>query len=222
MDIILIILLVILILLGYLLISEYTPKNKKKWVYYALLFINSVLLVILNKNLLNKNEKFSNRQTGGKLTKRQKLLAKCGLSENDPSVNHCFADGTHHTCCMLGHKARKGSDATGNPIGSASKKSFKISYRREPNNNDKTGWCTCLGSKVCSEYAKSYGDGTHIKFINNPLSSTEIVENVSPQCEAHYREKFGISSHLTPGIKAKNSLSKSKSAMCNKSQVINI
>ena len=62
------------------------------------------------------------------VVKEKKLLEMCGLSPEDPTVSHCFADGTHHTCYMLGKKARQGSNATGNPIGTASEKSFKMSY----------------------------------------------------------------------------------------------
>ena len=54
-------------------------------------------------------------------------------------------------------------------------------YKKKPKGSDKTGWCTCLGSKVCSEYANTYRDGTHIKFINNPRTN-EIAENVNVCC----------------------------------------
>ena len=37
----------------------------------------------------------------------------------------------HHTCCMLGPKARKYADNSGNPIGTAAKKAFKAHKKRE-------------------------------------------------------------------------------------------
>ena len=49
----------------------------------------------------------------------------CGLPMDYNPTSHCFADGTHQTCCMLGPEARKYADESGNPIGSAAKKAFK-------------------------------------------------------------------------------------------------
>ena len=54
-------------------------------------------------------------------TRQKTLLAKCGLPDI-PEIQHCFADSTHHTCCMLGDKAREYADASGNPIGALSVK----------------------------------------------------------------------------------------------------
>ena len=45
-----------------------------------------------------------------------------------------------------------------------------------------------------------FNDGTHLKFVNNPQSNSEIVENVSPKCEEYFRKKFSIRQHGTPGI----------------------
>ena len=47
---------------------------------------------------------------------------------------------------------------------------------------------------------EKFNDGTRIKFINNPNNDTEIVSNVSPNCEGYYRDKFNIQQHDTPGI----------------------
>ena len=219
MDIILFCLLVVLFILTYSLINQNIKKNNKKWVYLTLIVLNLLLILPLIKN---KTEKFNNKQRGGySRSKREKLLKKCGLSSKDPSVNHCFADGTHHTCCMLGEKARKGSNATGNPIGTASEKSFKMRYKKKPKGSDKTGWCTCLGSKVCSEYANTYRDGTHIRFINNPRTN-EIAENVYPECEGHFRDTFGVGRHLTPGINSSKSLSGSNKGACSEKKLTKI
>ena len=103
----------------------------------------------------------------------------CNFDTNDPEIQHCFSDSTHHTCCMLGPKAREYADKTGNTIGSASERSYKRKYNKK--SKDLTSWCTCTGSSVCSFYADKFNDGTHIKFINNPNSKDEIYENVSPK-----------------------------------------
>ena len=43
-----------------------------------------------------------NTQSDNILTRKQKLKNRCGLPDtSDYETNHCFADGTHHTCCML-------------------------------------------------------------------------------------------------------------------------
>jgi hypothetical protein len=116
------------------------------------------------------------------------------------ATGHCFADGTHQTCCMLGPEARKYADDTGNPIGKASVLAFRQKYGRNPKKNELTGWCTCFGSKVCSAYAKKFNDGTHIKFVNNPKNKTKIRSKVHPDCEGYFRDKFSIRTHGTPGI----------------------
>ena len=128
-------------------------------------------------------------------------MEKCGLPETY-ETSHCFNDSTHHTCCMLGPEARKYADESDNPIGSASLKAFRKKFNRNPNQNEKTGWCTCFGSEVCSFYANKFNDGTHIKFINNPYKNN-IVKNVSPKCEGYFRNKFNVESHGTPGVKNK-------------------
>ena len=47
-------------------------------------------------------------------------MEKCSLplvSRKDIRTDHCFTDGTHQTCCMVGKKARTYADNSGNPIG---------------------------------------------------------------------------------------------------------
>ena len=121
---------------------------------------------------------------------REKLLEKCGLPNNE-KTSHCFADSTHHTCCMLGPKARAYADSSGNPIGITSENAFENRYGRKAKKNEKTSWCTCTGSKVCSYYQKKFpNDGTHIKFIGNTNTKNED-EGI---------KKMNIMRHRTPGV----------------------
>ena len=207
MDIILVVLLIILFLSCYSILYIYFPKNKK-WVYVTIGSINIVLIALLA--LFYRKQHFNNNNQKVGSNKRQKLMKLCGLPENEYSTSHCFADSTHQTCCMLGPVARREADLSGNPIGKASKLAFIKKNKRNPTDNDKTPWCTCLGSKVCSQYAKKYKDGTRIKFINNPRSVSEIVEEVSPDCEGNFRDKFKVGKHLTPGIDSNKSLNTSR------------
>jgi hypothetical protein len=130
------------------------------------------------------------KQTRNSNITRKRLLTKCGLPDIQ-DTQHCFADRTHHTCCMLGPKAREYADSSGNPIGSLS-----VRIQRKTNIKTKkqglTPWCTCTGSKVCSYYSGKFGreDGTHIKFIGSSKSKNEnkaILE-------------MGLMRHETPGI----------------------
>lgn len=130
----------------------------------------------------------------------------CGLPKTAETI-HCFADSTHQTCCMLGHKAREYADSSGNPIGKASVRAFMEYYNREPHKNDLTAWCTCIGSKVCSYYAQRFNDGTHIKFINNP-NDNFIAYNMENNCEEQISREFGYKSHLTLGINEGHSIDK--------------
>ena len=199
---------VLLILLGVLFLlifykSYKILKNQKKIKqnYLYLILIICVLLVICiifyeNNNYKNK-EKF---QVAGGQKKIKKLRNMCGFKQDDPETQHCFADGTHHTCCLLGPKTREYADKSGNPIGSASKRSYSRKNKRSPGKKTLTPWCTCSGSAVCSYYADKFKDGTRIKFINNPNDSKKIRENVSSDCETHFRDKFKIGSHGTPGV----------------------
>ena len=137
--------------------------------------------------LTNKNIKTNNHSKT-----RKKLLKKCGLPDI-PETSHCFADSTHHTCCMLGPKARQYSNSTGNPIGSLSVKVQKGKMTK----NKLTPWCTCTGSKVCTYYSKKFGkkNNTHIKFIGTLSNKTKNNKN-----ENKAITKLGIYKHLTPGV----------------------
>ena len=125
---------------------------------------------------------------------RKRSLAKCGLPDI-AETQHCFADTTHHTCCMLGSKARAYADASGNPIGSLSEKvNNKVPAMGK--RNTKKGlvpWCTCTGSKVCSYYTNKFGkeDGTHIKFIGTGKTKNEALAI----------SEMSLMKHGTPGIK---------------------
>jgi len=117
------------------------------------------------------------------------LLNKCNLPKNQ-STSHCFNDSTHHTCCMLGPKARKYADNSGNPIGITSENAFYHRYGKRPQSEELTPWCTCTGSKVCSYYKNKFNDGTHIKFIGS-LDMRDEDEAIN---------KMNIERHSTPGI----------------------
>ena len=215
MDIILLILLIIFCILTYFLLVD---KKEKNLVYISLGAINSVLLVIYF--YFNKKEKMT--QKGGSKetvvktkTKREKLLERCGLPDNYSTI-HCFNDMTHHTCCKLGRKARDYADKTGNPIGTASISAFKEKFGREPELGEKTGWCTCFGSKVCSNYAEKFPGDTKIKFINNPQSKNEIRTSVPNKCEEYFRKKYSVQKHGTPGVYNKKGVTKIKRSNCEK------
>lgn len=133
-------------------------------------------------------------QKGGsktnKLRTRKQLLKKCGLP-NIIETSHCFADSTHHTCCMLGSRAREYADSSGNPIGSLSVK-VQNRMKKKKTKNNLMPWCTCTGSKVCSYYTNKFGkdDGTHIKFIGN----------IDGKDEDSAISKLGLMVHRTSGI----------------------
>jgi hypothetical protein len=146
---------------------------------------------IRNKmNQMNKMNKMNQMNQMNNINRtRKRLLKKCGLP-NVAETQHCFADTTHHTCCMLGPKSREYADSSGNPIGSISvkvQKSKTKTSRLSP-------WCTCTGSKVCSYYTNKFGkdNGTHIKFIstgkNNDKNENKAIS------------EMGFMKHRTPGI----------------------
>ena len=166
------------------------------------LFFAIVYPICCNITHINDYKQYKEQYTNvyNKPEKRKKLMNICGLPEGYKPTSHCFADGTHQTCCMLGPEARKYADESGNPIGTAAKKAFKEYMGRDPNNDELTPWCTCFGSEVCSFYSKKFNDGTHIRFVNNPQSNTDIRKEVSPNCEGYFRKKFSIAAHGTPGI----------------------
>lgn len=121
--------------------------------------------------------------------KRELLLRKCNLPKTK-NTSHCFNDNTHHTCCMLGPKARAYADKSGNPIGITSENAFSKRYGKKPSKNEKTSWCTCTGSKVCSYYRDRFNDGTTIKFIGD----TRTVD------EDEGIRMLKINRHKTPGV----------------------
>lgn len=119
---------------------------------------------------------------------RKDLLKECNLPDTI-QTSHCFNDQTHLTCCQLGPEARKYSDSTGNPIG-------KLSEKLSMNKDNLSSWCTCAGSNVCSFLAKKFNDGTHIKFMYNPVTGEKIY---NPDEKAEFR-KTKFNTHSTPGI----------------------
>ena len=77
----------------------------------------------INSNKLrNKLEQFGGRTE--KRIKRDKLMEVCGMPKNYNPTSHCFNDSTHHTCCMLGPKAKKYADESGNPSVESCQKGF--------------------------------------------------------------------------------------------------
>lgn len=166
--------------------------------YYIDYTFNSYLIIISILFIVCQFAK-NNTQLGGKENFTQELLNKCGLSNEGTS--HCFNDSTHHTCCMLGPKARAYADKSGNPIGKASIRAYKNKKGKKKFKNETlTPWCTCTGSEVCSYYANKFNDGTYIKFINNP-NTNEVAYNPKSKNEGKYKNRFNIYSHRTPGIK---------------------
>lgn len=116
-------------------------------------------------------------------------LSLCGLPIQS-RTSHCFRDETHRTCCMLGRNARSYADRSGNPIGEASVRAFYDRYGFYPSRDTLTPWCTCLGSKVCSYYAKRFDDGTHIRFIDD---RGKIIVGGD-------EDRHRLFSHRTPGV----------------------
>lgn len=138
-----------------------------------------------------------NKQNNKQNNKRKNLLKKCGLPDV-METSHCFADTTHHTCCMLGKNTREYANSTGNPIGSLSVKVQKMKNlkhsKKTLKNNNLTPWCSCTGSKVCTYYTNKFGKNnkTHIKFISN--------FNKNNKNENKAISKLNIFRHKTPGI----------------------
>lgn len=220
---ILVILFILYIILSGFALNKFIKNSKKKYRNIKIIFIVSLLLLIiylyyyLYKDSCNQKGGYVNfRRYGQKHPEKiPKLLNECGLPQNYSVTSHCFADSTHQTCCMLGPEARRYADNSGNPIGEASVLAFREKYGRYPKKNELTGWCTCFGSKVCSEYAKKFNDGTHIKFVNNPKNKTKIRSKVHSDCEGYFRDKFSIRKHGTPGINNNfSSLNSHKGKIC--------
>ena len=199
MDLVITILLTVLFLLLLLLLfrsKKQIAKNRLVVIGILIFFIILASIALYKSSLKIKQQRF---MSGGGATKRKKLLNACKLPENYHETSHCFNDSTHQTCCMLGPEARKYADTHGNPIGEASERAFKEKFGRKPKPNEKTGWCTCFGSEVCSYYANKFND-SHIEFLNNPKSATKVVKNVSPKCEGYWRDKFKVNRHRTPSV----------------------
>jgi len=162
----------------------------------------------ISQKTLNKMFKIIDQMPMRNSDKSKKIsLGKysiCGFTGVN-NTSHCFRDSTHQTCCMLGPEARKYSNESGNPIGTASEKSFFNYLNKDANNEDLTPWCTCIGSKVCSFYANKFNDGTHIKFINN--KNKFLAYNFKSNCENKLSEIFDYSSHSTPGVNLTSKIS---------------
>lgn len=171
--------------------------------YIQYLLILNLLIFIISLFKIKTNHKYLNKKLNGgekftvKNKNKNKLLDLCNLP-NDLSTNHCFSDSTHHTCCVLGKKAREYADKTGNPIGKASITAKELKTGKKFKKG-KTSWCTCTGSEVCSYYADKFNDGTHIKFINDP-NSNNIARKPLNLTEKEIKKRFNIGSHRTPGI----------------------
>ena len=164
------------------------------------------------KNLEIIIKKYKNQLKINKINNEKNIKNICGISKNNNTL-HCFNDFTHHTCCLLGHKAREYSNKSGNPIGELSEEKFYKYFKRYPDKNDLTPWCTCIGSKVCSYYATKFNDGTHIKFINN---NGILVYNLLSNCEVKISNKIGFLNHKTPGVnKMQNNNNKKYDKKCN-------
>ncbi len=199
MDILLnVFLLILFCVINYLSIYKTKEFQKMRKIIIVLILVVITYFFIL---IRNTSEGF---QTGGytKKKKIRKLKEMCGIPLNDPSTQHCFNDGTHQTCCLLGPEAREYADKSGNSIGDLSVKSTNKFYQQNPDKtktNNLTSWCTCLGSRVCSYYAKKFNDGTKVKFINHRKNNEVAIEPPS-YCEGYYGNKFNTKKHLTPGL----------------------
>lgn len=157
----------------------YGFDGSEKWKSKSIQDLNIVmaLIKIMPMGSLASNKKFDN-------------YYYCGLPRT-PETSHCFQDETHRTCCMLGKQARDYADKTGNPIGRASIQAFKQYYGFYPTPNTLTPWCTCIGSQVCSFYARKFNDGTHIKFIDRVHGGIILSTN---------EDKYKTVTHTTPGV----------------------
>ncbi len=191
---------------------NYRKSNRNEMVLYgydkSIKFNSLVITQASVKNMLKEIDKMPLRKKDKEYRKFNKLnkYSLCGFNNKYPT-EHCFTDTTHHTCCMLGRKAREYSNNSGNPIGKASEQSFKSYLNKKPLENDMTPWCTCIGSEVCSFYANKFNDGTHIKFINN---DGIIAYNFDTNCEHNLKINFNYSEHRTPGISNKKKIKNKK------------
>ena len=124
-------------------------------------------------------------------TRQESFRKACfGDSYDDASVQHSFGvDRTHNLCCKLGEYAKAYADKSGNPIGDAA--------RQIGSDN----WSTCMGSNVCTYYAKKFDDGTRPVFATSPdlyKATTHIPSDIN--CEAYVATQLSADAHGTPGI----------------------
>jgi hypothetical protein len=119
MDLVITILLTVLFLLSLLLLfkSKKLLAKTRIFIIGVLIFFIVLASIALYKSSFKIKQRF---MSGGGNNKRNKLLDTCKLPQNYDETSHCFNDSTHQTCCMLGPKARKYADSSGNPIGKAS------------------------------------------------------------------------------------------------------
>jgi len=183
---------------------QYINQKKLDNLGIKIIYIVSNFFAIIFQRYDNEKElKFSNVDQLNKIfdiinstpisnviSRNDSIDSFCGLPKS-PNTNHCFQDMTHRTCCMLGGEARKYADQSGNPIGKTSEKAFYDYYGFYPDQNTLTPWCTCIGSKVCSFYAKKFNDGTHVKYINSINKGKVLNQN---------EQNYSTITHLTPGI----------------------
>ena len=224
MDILILGLILAILILFIIILSRKSKfiKKNRKLIVTVLVLVFFILTVYLIYDLISKDKKRSNikekfNQHGGKVnlnTKRDKMMKLCGIHDY-AATSHCFNDSTHHTCCLLGPKAREYSNKE-NPIGKASEEAFKLKYGVAPKKTDLTSWCTCTGSEVCSFYGQFNEDGTKIKFINDPRSDTDISFNPNIDSESYYRKRFKIPGHGTPGVHMKKLQGKPKRSYSDK------
>ena len=168
------------------LMELYGFDGEKKWSSKRIQDLSRVFLVISMMPMGSQSPRSSS-------SKKNVLFNLCGLPTNDPNTSHCFADSTHQTCCLLGGQARRYADASGNPIGKASEQAFFKKYGFAPSEKTLTPWCTCMGSGVCTYYARKFADGTHPKFLHR-MDNGEILVNQQNE------NKYAMIHHKTPGV----------------------
>ena len=70
------------------------------FIFFAVIYPLYSNITHINNNQFY--ESYENRNPYSQPKKRNKLMNICGLPDGYTATSHCFADGTHHTCCMLG------------------------------------------------------------------------------------------------------------------------
>ena len=156
--------------------------------------------LIFASNPLHKNSAMQESDNAASAVLRDLCYGR--TVAKDRRVQHGFEDATHNACCLLGAQTRSGADATGNAIGKVSEsvataEPFLAASAMKP-------WTTCMGSAVCSNYGKKYGDA-YMKFAVSPDKKLWFLPphgtQLSPACE-HYLQQdvFGGAGHRTPGV----------------------